>query len=189
VLATHPHDASSDEALVALINQGDGDAFEALYRRHRDWVMALAFRMVGDHHLALDVLQETFLYVLRKFPGFQLTCQFRSFLYPAVRNLSIAARQKAARVQGGSGQEQELEQLEAGPGTSGQTSSRDELGEAVASLPEAQREVLMLRFVDGLALGEIAEALGIPTGTVKSRLHHGLASLREDERARKFFLE
>src|ERR1043165_286425 len=90
-------DARSDAALVAAINGGDPGAFETLYYRHRDWVVNLAFRFTGDRDLALDVLQETFLYLLRKFPGFILTCQLRRFLYPAVRHLAIAARRKAGR--------------------------------------------------------------------------------------------
>ena len=57
----------------------------------------------------------------------------------------------------------------------------------VAALTPSQREVLLLRFVDGLALHEIAEASGIPLGTVKSRLHYALAVLRCDERTRKYF--
>ena len=57
----------------------------------------------------------------------------------------------------------------------------------VASLPEAQREVLMLRFVDGMPLGEIAAALGLPLGTVKTRIHHAVRKLREDPATQKFF--
>ena len=57
----------------------------------------------------------------------------------------------------------------------------------LATLPEEQREVLRLRFVDGLSLAEVAEAMDIPLGTVKSRLHHALQTLRQDERTRKFF--
>ena len=54
-------------------------------------------------------------------------------------------------------------------------------------LPEAQREVLLMRFVDGLTLAEIAEALAIPLGTVKSRLHNALRALRDDPRVREYF--
>jgi DNA-directed RNA polymerase specialized sigma24 family protein len=61
--------------------------------------VALAFRFTGDEDLSLDVMQETFLYVLRKFPGFVLTSAFKTFLYPAVKNLAIAARKKARRYQ------------------------------------------------------------------------------------------
>ena len=90
-------DAPSDMRLVAAINDGSCDAFETLYRRHRDWTVNLAFRFTGDEALALDVMQETFLYLLKKFPGFELRAQLRTFLYPAVKNLSIAARRKAGR--------------------------------------------------------------------------------------------
>jgi len=186
-LETQSDDARPDEALVALINQGDPNAFETLYRRHRDWVVQLAGRIAGDQSLALDVLQETFLYLLRKFPGFQLTCQFRSFLYPAVRNLAIAARVKAARSQADGCVDPD--QLEAEPqATAGNSpSERARLVDVLKGLPEPQREVLLLRFVDGFNLDEIAAALEVPVGTVKSRLHHALAALRQDPRTRSFF--
>src|SRR6266571_9345084 len=92
-------DSRSDLELISAINSGDDSAFEVLYYRYRDWVVALAFRLTGDRELALDVLQETFLYFVKKFPGFRLTAQLKTFLYPAVRNLSIAARRKAERFQ------------------------------------------------------------------------------------------
>jgi RNA polymerase sigma-70 factor, ECF subfamily len=185
-LETQSDDPRPDDTLIALINQGEMEAFEALYRRHRDWAMHLACRIAGDQNLALDVLQEAFLYVLRKFPGFRLSCQFRSFLYPAVRNLAIAAREKAARSQ--AGDFIELDQLEAQPTAAGNNpSERAQLAEALKSLPEPQREVLLLRFVDGFSLEEIGTALEVPTGTVKSRLHHALAALRKDPRIRSYF--
>ena len=107
-------DQPGDAELVAAINQeGSHAAFETLYRRHRDWTVNLAFRFTGDEALALDVMQETFLYLLRKFPGFELRASLRTFLYPAVRNLSIAARRKAGRCQAGSGEEDLLATLPA----------------------------------------------------------------------------
>jgi RNA polymerase sigma-70 factor, ECF subfamily len=186
VLLDEPTDARTDEVLIAAINAGDMEAFEALYRRHRDWVVNLAFRFTSDRDLALDVLQETFLYFLRKFPGFRLTCQLRSFFYPAVKNLSIAARQKAERCQSDG---TDLAELEAAPASHAAASlgDREELAAAMAGLSEEHRDVLLLRFVDGLSLGEIAAALEIPLGTVKSRLHNALATLRGDERTKEFF--
>src|ERR1041385_8586413 len=97
-------DTRTDLELVAAINRGDADAFGVLYLRYRDWVTALAFRFTGDESLALDVLQETFLYFLKKFPGFKLTAQLKTFLYPVVKNLSIAARRKAERHQSTEGE-------------------------------------------------------------------------------------
>jgi RNA polymerase sigma-70 factor (ECF subfamily) len=67
------------------------------------------------------------------------------------------------------------------------SASAGELHAVLAGLPEEQREVLMLRFADDLELSEIAESMGIPLGTVKSRLHHGLRTLREDARTKEFF--
>ena len=86
------------EPLVEAINGGSEAAFETLYLRYRDWVTGLAARMCGDRDDALDVLQETFSYVLGKFPGFELRARFTTFLYPVVKNLSIAARRKRHRL-------------------------------------------------------------------------------------------
>src|SRR6266571_4314785 len=102
-------DSRSDLQLIAAINVGDAAAFEVLYFHHRDWVVNLACRFTGSEDAALDVMQETFLYFLRKFPGFRLTANLKTFLYPAVRNLAIAARQKRSRYQA---TEIELEHLE-----------------------------------------------------------------------------
>jgi RNA polymerase sigma-70 factor, ECF subfamily len=178
------HDSRTDQELIAATNTGDAAAFEVLYCRHRDWVVNLAFRFTGDRDRALDVLQETFLYFLKKFPGFELTCQLRSFLYPAVRNLSIATRRKAERHQSSGN---ELENLEAPPPAGTERMAHEDLAAALASLSLEHREVLLLRFVDGLSLNEIADALEIPLGTVKSRLHNALAGLRRDGRTKKFF--
>jgi RNA polymerase sigma-70 factor (ECF subfamily) len=144
--------ALSDGELVAAINGGDAAAFEILYFRHREWVVGLAFRFTGDSDAALDVLQETFLYVLRKFPGFRLTANFKTFLYPAVRNLSIAARRKTERHQAS---EEALKQLENTPAPTSIEPAAGDLGIVLAELPEEEREVILLRFVDGLSLSEI----------------------------------
>jgi RNA polymerase sigma-70 factor (ECF subfamily) len=174
----------TDLELIAAINGGDTAAFEILYFRYRDWVAALAFRFTGDNDAALDVLQETFLYVLRKFPGFRLTANFKTFLYPAVRNLSLAARRKAERYQA---TEVALNQLENSPASGDAGVSSGDLHTILGVLSEEQREVVLLRFVEGLSLGEIGEAMGIPLGTVKSRLHNALQTLRNDERTKNFF--
>ncbi len=83
-------DEPGDLELVAAANRGEVEAFEALYRRYRDWVVSLAYRYTRDRELSLDVLQETFLYVLGKFPGFELRSEMKTFLYPTVRHLSVA---------------------------------------------------------------------------------------------------
>jgi RNA polymerase sigma-70 factor (ECF subfamily) len=177
-------DARNDLELIAAINNGDPAAFDALYFRYRDWVAGLAYRFTGDSDAALDVLQETFLYFLRKFPGFRLTTNLKTFLYPAARNLSIAARRKAQRYQT---TEAELQQMDATAAPEPAGAGTTELGIVLAGLSEEHREPLLLRFVEGLSLAEIAEAMDIPLGTVKSRLHNALGILRNDERTKEFF--
>jgi RNA polymerase sigma-70 factor (ECF subfamily) len=175
--------ASTDQELIAAINHGDTAAFETLYLRYRDWVIHLAHRFTGDSNAALDVMQETFLYFLKKFPGFRLTANLKTFLYPAVRNLSIAARRKAQRYQATEAQLEKIENIASGDSAV----ALNELQVVLAGLSEEHRETILLRFVDGLSLAEMAEAMEIPLGTVKSRLHIALQTLRDDKRTREFF--
>lgn len=182
VAPSQPHDEPSDEALVAALNRGDATAFDALYFRHRDWVVRLAYRFTSSHADALDVLQETFAYLFRKFPGFILTARMTTFLYPVVKNLSIAAKRKRER----HASHESTPDPVAPAAPTDPSEARAELGVVMAALPEAQREVLLMRFVDDMSLAEIGEALGIPEGTVKSRMHNALATLRADPRAREY---
>ena len=177
-------DRRSDLELIAAINRGDPDAFEVLYFRYRDWVVHLAYRFTADDQAALDVLQETFLYFLGKFPGFRLTANLKTFLYPAVRNLSAGARDKSRRYQA---TEIELGRIEEAQAPESTSTDTGDLQLVLGALSEEHREVLLLRFVDGLSLLEISQSMDIPLGTVKSRLHNGLQTLREDPRTREFF--
>jgi RNA polymerase sigma-70 factor (ECF subfamily) len=180
---SYERDHRSDEALVEAASDGDAEAFEALFYRHRDWVVRLARRFTGNDQDALDVLQETWRYVLRKLPGLRLRARMTTFLYPVVRNLSISVIRKR---RGHVGDEAVLQAIPADdvPDPDGQ---RAELAAAMASLPDAQRETLLMRYVDDMSLQEIADALDIPLGTVKSRIHNALAALRDDPRAQDYF--
>ena len=184
VESQNQNDSRTDQQLIAAIKAGDVAAFEVLYYRYRDWVVTLVYRFTGNEDLALDVMQETFLYFLKKFPGFRLTANLKTFLYPAVRNLTIAARRKAGRYQSTEAEQEQLEQI---PTAEGQANSGNDLAVALANLSEEHREVLLLRYVDGLTLAEIAEATDVPLGTVKSRLHNALEALRHDKRACQCF--
>jgi RNA polymerase sigma-70 factor (ECF subfamily) len=161
----------SDEALIERANRGEADAFEALYRRYRDWVVAVAYRYTGDRDEALDVLQDTFAYLFGKFPGFALTARLTTFLYPVVKNLCVdRLRKRRPTVDVDT-----LADVLPAPPTE---SATGDLQRLVQTLPAAQREVLLLRFVDDFSLQQIADALDVPLGTVKSRLHNGLEAIR-----------
>jgi RNA polymerase sigma-70 factor (ECF subfamily) len=129
------------------------------------------------------VLQDTFAYLLKKLPRLRLTARMTTFLYPVVRHLSIRLARKRRRHVSDEGALDEI------PAPEETGSSRAELASALSALPEKQREVLLMRIVDEMSLAEIAEALKIPLGTVKSRLHNALRTLRGDERTRRYFLE
>src|SRR5215213_9857067 len=137
----------SDQQLVEALNRGDVRAFDAIYFRYRDWVVRLALRFTGNHDDALDVLQETFAYVFRKFPGFRLTASMTTFLYPVVKNLSIAARRRRTRM--GSTDATETPEPVA-PIAHDPDGGRAELAQVMVALPEGQREVLLMRFVDAM---------------------------------------
>ncbi len=178
-------DPRTDDELIANANEGGASgrcAFEALYHRYREWVYALAFRFTRNRDLAMDVTQEVFIYFLRKFPGFSLTAKLTTFLYPAVRNLAATHRGKSLRFTGHD------EALSAVPDARADaTDDRGGMMAMLECLSEGHREVVLLRFVDGLNMQEIAAAMALPVGTVKSRLHHALATLRSDPRAQRFF--
>jgi len=173
----------SDRDLIERINAGDTEAFEALYMRHRDWVYRLAWRFTGQHADALDVLQETFVYLLKKFPGFELTASMTTFLYPVVKHLALNLRQRQSP---DTGSEELLHQV---PDTRTAETSRAELAAVLRALPAEQREVVLMRFLDGFSLEEISTALDIPLSTAKSRLYNALHKLRDDPRTRDYLLD
>ena len=151
---------------------GDARAFDVFYERHRDWVVSLALRFSASGEDALDVMQETFAYFLRKLPSLELTCRARTFLYPAVKHLSLSRRAAARRLEPLDPAADPPARPEADPDL------REQLEARLQGLTEGEREVVLLRFADDFDLKEIAEALAIPLGTVKSRLHGALEKLR-----------
>jgi RNA polymerase sigma-70 factor (ECF subfamily) len=173
-------DLRTDQELVVALNSGDSTAFDVLYHRYSDWVLKMAWRLTRHEDDSLDVLQETFAYLVRKFPGFELTSAMTTFLYPAVQNLSIAARRKRQRSTGGSAVLDEIPQS-----ASSAPAVHEDIASVLASLTDDHRAVLLLKFVDDLNQSEIAERLGLPLGTVKSRLHHAVRAVRESPTARK----
>ena len=177
---------ASDAELIEAMNLGHVEAFEELYQRHRDWVYRLAYRFTGNEQDALDVLQETFTYLLKRTPKLALWVKLTTFLYPAVKNIALTLRRKRGRTVSADGV---LEQIAARPEPPAAEFQHGDLISVLKALPDSHREVLLMRFVDGMSLEEIADSLQIPIGTVKSRLHNAVAKLREDRRTRGYFRE
>lgn len=181
-----PNPHPPDEALVEAMNRG-GDAaaraFEVLYRRHKDFVLRVALRFARDDDDALDVVQETFIYFLGKFPGFTLSARLTTFLYPAVRHIALARKRRRLP------QPVEGDALERScvPATPPDRADLADLARVLEGLSEVHREAIVLRFIDGMSLQEMAAALDVPEGTIKSRLHNAIAALRADPRTAAYF--
>jgi RNA polymerase sigma-70 factor (ECF subfamily) len=172
-------DPRDDRTLVDAANRGESSAFESLYLRHRDWMYAVACRTITDRDLAADAVHEAVRYWMGKFPGFVLVGEVRTFLYPVIRHAAIRQMERARRASGAAAGATDPAAEPSGPAGVGAADLARVLAEAVALLSEGQREAVHLRFAEGLSLAEIAEALHVPVGTVKSRLSLAMKALRE----------
>lgn len=177
-------DPRSDRELVRACNEGNARdaprAFDALYERHRNYVVRVALRFVRDRDMALDVLQETFSYLLRRFPpsgdGLTLTARLSTLLYPVAKNSALTLQRKAGRFVAADVEPDELPGADVPAG---------DVAALLGGLSDDHREVILMRFVDEMSLTEIAAALGIPLGTVKSRLHLAIRRLRESPQVKE----
>jgi RNA polymerase sigma-70 factor (ECF subfamily) len=174
----------SDEALAYGVQQGHTDDLRALVERYHGPLLGYLYRLTGgDGVLAEDLVQETFLRVLRSIEQYRHPRAFKPWLYAIATNLGrdhykrLATRQTVAITEAVLNQPDQ--RTSAAP--EAVALAHDEaiwVNAALADLPDHQREVVVLRYYQELALTEIAEALNIPVGTVKSRLSLGLQRLR-----------
>lgn len=170
----------SDEALTEQIKQGSQEAMALLVERHHRLLFGFLYRMTGgDQLLAEDLIQETFLRMMRSIHSYQADRPFKSWLYRIATNLA-RDHFKRAETRRTNSLEAEFD-LPAAQQVESQIINGEEekrLSVALMSLPEHQREAVILRYYQELSLAEIAAALDIPIGTVKSRLSLGLGRLK-----------
>jgi RNA polymerase sigma-70 factor (ECF subfamily) len=168
-----------DRALVVAARAGSGDAFAVLMDRYRAPVVRLAYRLTRDADEAKDIAQDAFFRAYRRLSEFHPDRPFSRWLFVIARNASLDAlrrRRRAATL--GSGGDSVPE-----PGPE-EIALRHEEAErvrlALETLPARYREVLELYYVNGLRYREIADAIGIPIGTVKTFLSRAKRQLREE---------
>jgi len=160
------------------VGRGDAGALTALYRRHADGLFAFLARLAGDRMLAEEILQDTLLAVWRGAATFAGRSQVRTWLYGIARRQAHNRLRVARPITSALDDVPERAAAEPGPeelALAGLT--RDRVLAAVDALSLAQREVVVLTMVAGLSHAEIAAVVGVPVGTVKSRLHHARAAL------------
>jgi RNA polymerase sigma-70 factor (ECF subfamily) len=158
------------EALVRAAQQGDMEAFEALYRKTSDRVYAVCLRMSGDTDRATELVQDVFVRVWQKLPGFRGDSQFTTWLHRLTVNLVLQDRRSRGRREAREVGTADLERYgraarRAMPGT------RIDLERAIAGLPDKARRVLVLRDIEGYKYDEIARMTGVSLGTVKAQIH------------------
>ena len=176
-------DALSDEALLVRLTQRDEEALALLYDRHGRAAYALARQIVRDAERAEDVVQEAFLAVWRRAETFRLERgSARSWLLAVTRNRAIdairGAEQRAGRYVSVAVEELPLMAPDDPEGDTLRQVEGRLVRQALAELPPEQREVVTLAYFGGLSYPEVAERMGIPLGTVKSRMRLALERLR-----------
>jgi RNA polymerase sigma-70 factor (ECF subfamily) len=179
---------------VGHFRRGQEEAFGALVRRYERELYGYLRRYLGDANLADDVFQNTFLQFYVKIGQYQAGRPVRPWLYTIATHQAIDALRRNGRHQALSldqhreerpdgeihGLVQLLESRGPGPVDEAQSEElRERVRASVERLPDFMRQVVILAYYQGLKYREIAEVLGIPVGTVKSRLHAALVKLHE----------
>jgi len=181
------------ESLADLIRRAqlqDPAAFESLVDQFGGRIFGFVYRMVGSRDEAEDLVQEVFLRVVRTIARYHEDGRFESWVFRIAANLvrdrarSLGrqpGRMELRADEGGSGDTMDgLSRVESGPSRPMELKEDvDQLAAALAMLPAAEREVIMLRHFSDLSFKEIAEAMGTPLGTALARGHRGLQRLRE----------
>jgi RNA polymerase sigma-70 factor (ECF subfamily) len=168
----------SDEDLMAAVAGGDESALALLIDRYADRVHAYLFRHSGNLEDADDLLQEAWVRVARSAKTFDPTRRFRSWLYGIATNLARDLFRRRTAKQAALRKLAITPPRAAGSDRADAFVERRELRERIAELPEAMREVVLLRYYEGMSEAEMADALEVPSGTVKSRLNAALRKLR-----------
>jgi RNA polymerase sigma-70 factor, ECF subfamily len=193
----------TDAALVAAVADGSEDALAALYDRHAGLAMAVAFRLTADRQAAEDVVQDVFLALWNRAEQFDPKVgSLEGWLSTIARNRAVDRLRAAGRrpqlvapvarpdePEAAALDRLALERDGPGPGRSLSgndpalslelAETRSEIGTTLARMPDDEREVILLAYRDELTQSEIAERLGWPLGTVKTRTRRALARLRE----------
>lgn len=184
-----PPEPTPDELLVSRCRRGDRRAFGELVHRHQDRIFGLCLRWLGDRVVAEEAAQDTFLSAWRALPGFRSEARFDTWLRRIAVNKCKNRRVYGHRRAFGfhdsidalpDGDRPRLQLVHGGPAADAGMHREQADGivrAALATLTDEQRAIVVLRDVEDLDYDEIADALEIPRGTVKSRLHRARAAL------------
>lgn len=182
----------SDEILMHRYLEGQPYAFQMLLQRYGGRVYNFIVRRTGDRQQAEDLVQEVFLRIVRRADSFRGESKFSTWMYTIARNLCVDASRRSYHrrvvqldqpAHRGEEDGPTLIDQSADPGPTPDRRAedlrfRDDLQKALDSLPAEQREVFVMREFEGLRFREIAEVVGAPENTIKSRMRYALEGLR-----------
>jgi RNA polymerase sigma-70 factor (ECF subfamily) len=163
---------ATDEDLFEAVARGDGEALRELCRRYERPLFQFLHRHTGGRDVE-DLYQETWLRTVRAAARFDPSRRFSTWLFQIAVNLCRDRHRRA----GPEPVDVDVEPVARGPGTPAVTEAAIDLRRLLAALPEAQRSAVLLRYYHDLSEEEVAQVLGCPRGTVKSRLHQAMARL------------
>lgn len=167
--------------LVEQAARGDQEAFEALVRLSANRLFAIASRILRDHHLAEDAVQQSLVTIWDELPRLRDPERFDAWSYRLIVGASMAAAKRERRGPGG-GAVVRLLPDDADPSRApddiSSVADRDQLERAFRRLKPEQRAILTLHHYAGQSAAEIADVLGIPVGTANSRLHYATRAMR-----------
>jgi RNA polymerase sigma-70 factor (ECF subfamily) len=184
-------DTSADEVLVERLRSGDSAAYDQLYAEYHRLVFNLAFRFFGEREEASDVSQEVYMSIFRHVARFSGASTLKTWIYRITLNTCLnrnrwwnrRMKKMTVPLKEVSGEEKHLiSELRDTRSSPEESAFRSELGiqiqKVLNQLPKDQRAAVILRDLEGLSYDEIAEALGVSLGTVKSRIARGREQMR-----------
>jgi len=176
--------AESDQNLLAAYQQGEHRAFETLYARYAQAVLAYALGMLGERDRAEDVLQQVFIGFVKQAPTLPRNTCVKAYLFAAARNRITNIRRDRDRAETFAAGYELFVQRRSVPGPDAAAAAqadevRGRLNAALARLAEEEREVILLHTQGELSFTEMSAALGIPRGTLATRYRSGILRLRE----------
>ena len=184
--AVHDAEAARDAEFVERIKKGDSHAFDDLFRRHREAAYRIAYRLLGNAEDALDVVQESFIHVLRGIGSFRGQSSFRTWLFRIVTHAALDWRRcRAVRSAASLDAESSPEPAATGERRRSPTDEaaaadlKEAIDKALMNVSEKNRGALVLYALEGMSYKEVAEVLGISVGTVMSRIFNARQRLRE----------
>lgn len=169
--------ANTDSPNITLpdVTECPRQEFAVVFREHYPYVMRLATRVTGDAELAKDVAQDVFIAVFRNLPNFRGESSLRTWIYQIT--LRTAGRHSVrSKKQPATGLDRHVDQLHGSESADG-AAALGEFAAAFDKLPLEARTILSLVAIEGLSHEEAAEVLGVPVGTVGSRLHNARRKL------------